>query len=212
MNKDYRNSKYCPDLVNLVEEKQKIREEIMKQHPRAIDMHTYISDSNKPYKKFFSRVYNGKCAYCGVSLAILPLKMFEIDHLVPKVSKLFGGSKAKAGGIDNLVFSCYDCNRAKSNYECSDEDLTKINPDQLVILDSFERDEDYYIRISDKMQMDSTVRQFYEQIGFGNQAHRIDYLLLNMRGLCDKITDKHPAYSQLNRAVDLLQRKRNTME
>lgn len=155
--------------------------------------------------------YNGKCAYCGVSTEIIPWKMFEIDHLIPKEADRFGKSKANAGYIENLVLSCYDCNRSKSDLEFHDQELHKIHPDKTEIIEAFIRDDNYYIRISEKKNGDKTIKEFYEKVDLGNQLHRLDYLLLNMRGLCKKITDKHPAYGKLMEAIDLLQHKRNVM-
>lgn len=211
MAEDYRNTKYCPKLTNLADKKNDIKNAILAEHSRAKDMHTYISKNDRPFKQKFIEAYNGKCAYCGVSIEIIPWKMFEIDHFIPKEADRFGNSKAKAGYIENLVLSCYDCNRAKSALECPDEELHKIHPDGTEITDSFVRDDDYYIRVSEKMKNDDTVNLFYKQLELGNQLHRIDYLLMNMRGLCKKITDKHPAHEKLISAIDLLQQRRNTM-
>ena len=211
MAEDYRNTKYCSKLIGIADKKKDIKEAILAEHSRAKDMHTYISRNDTPFKKQFIEAYNGKCAYCGVSIDIIPWKMFEIDHFIPKESNRFGGSKANAGYIENLVLSCYDCNRAKGTFECSDEDIYKIHPDGTGIIDSFIREDDYYIQISEKMKNDDTVNLFYEQLELGNQLHRIDYLLMNMRGLCIEIMDKHPAYEKLMSAIDLLQRKRNVM-
>jgi len=109
---------------------------------------------------------------------------------------LLSCTKANAGYIENLVLSCYDCNRAKSDLEFYDQDLHlhKIHPDEAEITEAFVRDDNYYIRISEEKNGDKTVKEFYEKVDLGNQLHRLDYLLLNMRGLCRKITDKHPAY------------------
>ena len=118
---DYRNTKYCPRITKLVEKKKDIKNAILEKHTRAQDMHKYISKNDEPFKEQFVKAYNGKCAYCGVSCEIIPLKMFEIDHFIPKTSVRFNGSKAKAGCIDNLVLSCYDCNIEYGAFECSDE-------------------------------------------------------------------------------------------
>ena len=208
---DYRNSKYCPRLTDLVKKKHDVKDAVSVKHPRARDMHTYISKNDEPFKQQFIEAYNGKCSYCGVSTEIIPWKMFEIDHLIPKEADRFGKSKANAGYIENLVLSCYDCNRAKSSFECEDEELYKINPDGDGIIKSFIRDDDYYIRVSDNMKDDDIINLFYKQVDLGNQLHRIDYLLMSMRGLCKKITDKHPAYDKLMSAIVLLQDKRNVM-
>ena len=208
---DYRNSKYCPKLTELAKKKSDVKESVSAKHPKARDMHTYISNNDELFKQQFIEAYNGKCAYCGVSTEIIPWKMFEIDHFIPKASARFNGSKANAGYIDNLILSCYDCNRAKKDLEFPDDELYKIHPDKNEIIEAFVRDDNYYIKISEKMNDDSTVKKFYEQVDLGNQLHRIDFLLMNMRGLCKKITDKHSAYGKLMEAVELLQHKRNIM-
>lgn len=211
MTDDYRNTKYCPRLTDLNEKKSTIKDSILSDHARAKDMHTYISKNDEPYKQQFIEAYNGKCAYCGVSTEIIPWKMFEIDHFIPKEAKRFENSKAQAGFIENLVLSCYYCNRSKRDFECSDAEHYKIHPDYAGILDTFVRDNEYYIRISDDMKDDNIVNSFYQKADLGNQLHRIDYLLMNMRGLSRKIMDKHPAYEKLIAAIDLLQHKRNVM-
>lgn len=50
---------------------------------------------------------NFKCQYCGKSP---PEIILEADHLTPK-------SKKGKDEINNLVTSCFDCNRGKSNIE-----------------------------------------------------------------------------------------------
>lgn len=211
MSEDYRNTKYCPTLKDLAKKKKAVQSAVLSAHPKAIDMHRYISDNNDSFKQAFVEAYNGKCAYCGVSISIIPWKMYEIDHFIPKEAARFEGSKAKAGFIENLVLSCYDCNRGKSSLEIPDEDFNKVYPDNSGITESFTRDDDYYIRIKEDSKSDDTVVHFYKQLNLDSQMHRIDFLLMSMRGLREKITDKHSAYDGLTRAIDLLQQKRNVV-
>ena len=211
MSDDYRNTKYCPILDNLSEKKKAVKNAVLTAHPKATDMHRYISDNDDIFKQQFIEAYNGKCAYCGVSISIIPWKMFEIDHFIPKDAAQFKGSKAKAGYIDNLVLSCYDCNRAKSSLEIPDGDHHKIYPDGSGITESYFRDEAYYIRIRDAFSNDNSIKQFYEQLNLDSQMHRLDYLLMNLRGLREKISDTHPTFSGLTKAIDLLQQKRNVV-
>jgi len=56
-----------------------------------------------------------QCQYCGKSP---PIVILEVDHIIPK--KLKGND-----GIDNLITSCFDCNRGKGA-----RDL-KIAPQQI---------------------------------------------------------------------------------
>lgn len=107
MDDDYRNTLYCPKLTDLSSKKDFVKNAILKEHPCTKDMHRYISNNSKPFKKDFVKAYNGKCAYCGVSIDIISLDKFEIDHIIPKKAERFEKSKANAGYIENLALSCY---------------------------------------------------------------------------------------------------------
>lgn len=61
------------------------------------------------------------CQYCGASA---PDVILEIDHIQP-VSK--GGTNE----LLNLVTSCRNCNRGKSNKELSDDSAVKVQKQQL---------------------------------------------------------------------------------
>ncbi len=207
MTNDYRNTKYCPELKDLINKKDRIKQAVLNEHPRARDLHTYISDNSLCFKQQFIEAYNGKCCYCGVPLSVIGWKQFEVDHFIPKDSIRFK-RKSDAGYIDNLVLACYDCNRSKSDLELKDEDSYKVNPDHDYICKSFYRDDDYSIRISKEFSDDEPVKLFYKQLRLDSQTHRLDYLLVSMRGLRDKLQNKPEAYTQLNKAIELIQAKR----
>lgn len=207
MSDDYRNTKYCPELTDIADRKLRVKQAVLEEFPRAKDMHKYISQNNLRYKPMFVEAYNGKCSYCGVPLSIIGLKLFEIDHFIPKNSSRFT-TKSDAGYVENLVLACFDCNRSKSDLELEDENLYKVNPDGPDICKSFYRDDDYYIRISKDFTDDETVKTFYRQLRLDSQTHRLDYLLVSMRGLRDKLKDNSPAYIHLNEAIELMQQKR----
>lgn len=61
------------------------------------------------------------CQYCGKSA---PDVVLEIDHIKPV-------SKGGANDIMNLITSCKDCNRGKSNIELSDDSVVKKQQAQL---------------------------------------------------------------------------------
>ena len=86
MESDYRRTKYCPRFGNINETKKSVKDSVLNNHPRARDMHKYISNNKSKYKNEFLDVYGYKCAYCGVSIDIIPKKMFEIDHYIHKTS------------------------------------------------------------------------------------------------------------------------------
>lgn len=207
---DYRCTRYCPKLNKISQDKNKVKQAVLKDHPRARDLYSYISRNDLSYKTLFVQSYNGKCSYCGVSLEIIPMHMFEIDHFIPRDAKCFT-KPSQAGYIENLVLSCYDCNRAKRNLTLPSTDLDKVHPDGLGICDSFVRDDDYYIRISPKMSDNESIKTFYHKLNLGSQTHRIDYLLMNMRGLRKNLEAKNLSFSQLSEAIELLQHKRNLM-
>ena len=211
MNKDYRNTKYCPVLTDLVEKKKAVKKQVLSDHPKATDLHAYISDNNGPYKNSFMRAYNGKCAYCGVSIDVISRQSFEIDHFIHQKSSRFNGSKAAAGYIENLVLAWHNCNHKKLDMAVPDEMFVFLHPDSDYITKSFVRDEQYYIRVSTEMKDNTVVQQFYEKLNLGAQIHRIDYLLMSMKGLNARMADKPGVTGKLSKAIELLQTRRNLM-
>ena len=61
------------------------------------------------------------CQYCG---RMAPDVVLEVDHIKPV-------SKGGANDIMNLVTSCYECNRGKTNVELSDDSVVKKQQTQL---------------------------------------------------------------------------------
>ena len=125
---DYRRTKYCPELVDIKEKKKKIEALIKKEHPHAQDMHTYISDNSEKYKLKFVQAYNGKCAYCGVSIDLIKKNEFEIDHFLYEKFPKFK-TKKEAGYIENLILACHDCNHNKSDFWINEPTWVQISGD-----------------------------------------------------------------------------------
>lgn len=211
MPNDYRNTKYCP-AIDFIEEKKKIvRESIAHDHPMAKDMHTYLRQDSKPYKTEFMKAYNGKCAYCGVSVEILPKHSFEIDHYIYEKSPQFGGSKAAAGSITNLILACHACNHRKSSFEIPNELELVLNPDKEAIKTVFVRDEEYYIKIANEHKSNPTIENFYKRLNLGGELRRLDYLLMNIMGLQKNLQNRQTPSNAIDNAVELLRKKRNVM-
>ena len=61
------------------------------------------------------------CQYCGKSA---PTVLLEIDHIKPV-------SKNGDDDITNLITSCFDCNRGKSDRELSDDAVILKRKNQL---------------------------------------------------------------------------------
>ena len=150
-------------------------------------------------------IYNYKCSYCGNSIANISSNLFEIDHYICESSF---ESKEIAGKIENLVLACYDCNRSKSNFLIKDEYIDILSPDLDKIKDVFYRDELFSIQISEEYNNDMFVKSFYEQLKLGYQSRRLDFLLINLRGLCEK-HDGKPHVEKINVILRKLQQKRN---
>lgn len=207
---DYRRTKYCPELVNIQDKKKEVEKLIKDAHPRAQDLHTYISDNSDVFKLKFIQAYNGKCAYCGVSVDLLQKNIFEIDHfLYEKASKF--ATKKEAGYIENLVLACHDCNHNKGSFWIEDEQYDKLHPDGEEIKDSFIRDKQYYIRMNDKFKDNRNISEFYEKLNLGSELHRLDYLLMNIIGMQRKHQDNDELYSGLGKILDIVKAKRNIM-
>ena len=207
---DYRNTEFCPQLGNVEERKNLVAAMVKIDHPRARDMHRYISANKEPYKIAFIHAYNGKCAYCGVPLDIIPKDSFEIDHFIFKEDSRFK-TNADAGYIGNLVLACHKCNHAKASFPIPDESHEHLHPDKPGIMDTFIRDDDFYIRIAPEKGVDVTTNCFYNQLGLGAEVHRLDFLLTSIRGLQTKIPESSTAHKTMSEAIALLQKKRNIM-
>jgi 5-methylcytosine-specific restriction endonuclease McrA len=208
MANDYRATKYCPQIENLSSNKCKVADKIKTNHPRARDMHAYIRKNDDPYKIEFMEAYNFKCAYCGISIDLIPKEMFEIDHFI--YLKSFA-KKSDAGYIENLVLACHSCNHQKSALPLPEADREFLHPDNDKITSTFIRDDQYYIKTSPEFNTNQTISAFYTTLGLDGEIRRLDYLLMNMIGLQRTLTDDSNAYSELGQAIDVLRQKRNLM-
>lgn len=205
MKKDYRNTEYCSSLKDIDKKKKELNTEICKEHPRAKIIYNQIKDADKKYKAKFMKIYNYKCGYCGNSIWNLSKTLFEVDHYICASSFV---TKEEAGKIENLVLSCYDCNRAKSKFPIEHKYIDKVNPDLEEITKVFIRDDMYYIKISQIYKNDRFIRDFYKQLRLGYETRRLDFLLMNLQGLCHRLGDR-PEANKLSIVLNKLQQKRN---
>ncbi|KAF5052922.1 MAG: HNH endonuclease [Sedimentibacter saalensis] len=204
---DYRNTEYCPILTEISSKKSALKKKICEEHPRIRILYNQVKNKDSCYKSQFMQIYNHKCSYCGNSIENIGTVLFEVDHYICESSFV---SKEEAGKIENLVLACYDCNRSKSDYLIKDEYIETLNPDFEKIKDVFCRDELYYINISDEYKEDQFIIDFHNKLKLGYQTRRLDYLLMNIRGLCEKL-DGNPKVEKLNVALRKLQKKRNVI-
>lgn len=207
---DYRNTKYCITLDGISFRKQKVKEMVLSDHPKAEDMHAYVSVNAGPYKTEFIKAYNYKCAYCGVSIDLIDSTSFEVDHFINQKAEGFQSKKA-AGTIENLVLACHDCNHNKSGFTITNSNKEELNPDKEIIKSLFYRDDMFYIKLSDEASGKEDVEYFYEQLHLGNEKHRIDYLVMSMIGLRKELKEKgkEKESHELSTAINILILKRN---
>lgn len=205
---DYRRTKYCKPLDGIEERKKKVKQSVLVDHPRAKDMHKYISNNKTKYKKEFMEAYNFKCAYCGASVDLISKPTFEIDHFINQKSERFA-STIDAGTIENLILSCHDCNQRKNAFEITELNEDDLNPDKENILYNFSRDAMYYIVPSEAGKTKQSITSFYERLHLGNEIHRIDYLVMSMIGLQKVLKEKGKEYTELSNAINILRSKRN---
>lgn len=205
MENDYRNTIFCPKLEDIDKKKEKLNEEITQEHTRVKIIYNQIKDKDNVYKAKFMKIYNYKCSYCGNSIDNISSNLFEVDHYICESSFK---SKEVAGKIENLVLACYDCNRTKSDFLIENKYTDILNPDLEKIKDVFFRDEMYYIGISDEYKNDKFIKSFYDQLKLAYQSRRLDFLLINILGLCEKVEGK-PQAEKLNIILRKLQQKRN---
>lgn len=202
---DYRNTLYCSKLQDISVKKEKLNVRIRKSSPNTKIIYNRVKEGSNVYKEAFMGIYNYKCGYCGNSIKNISRTLFEVDHYICESSY---ESKEIAGEMDNLVLACYDCNRSKSSFLITDEYKSILNPDLEHIKNVFIRDDSYYITISDNYKDDEFVFQFYDKLKLAYQSRRLDFLLMNIHGLCEKL-ENDSQNNQLSTILRKLQQKRN---
>lgn len=205
--RDYRNTDYCPEFSDIQDRKAKLNEVITIEHPKVKIIYNQIKNKKGEYNKTFLDIYNHKCGYCGASQKILSADLYEVDHFV--CSSLYAGDNEQAGRIQNLIVSCRRCNRKKKDFLISGKYKCILNPDDGSISKVFFRDEGYYIRISKEYLNDDLIKAFYNKLELGSQVRRLDYLLMSMDGLNDKIRGTEEGRILAQCIVDLLKKRNN---
>lgn len=209
--KDYRNTKYCPVLNKVKEQKENLEKEIISASPRTKIIYNKVKERDNVYHKKFAEIYNCKCAYCGAMWGLLPVESFEVDHFLNEAS--FSDTtkgRIKAGRLVNLVWSCISCNRGKRGITIKPpyDDLLNVDNGNITVV--FERDKDYYIQICDTYQSDEFVQQFYDALHLGYETRRLDYLGLQLEGKYQAEKDVERK-RKLGESLSILLKKRNRM-
>ena len=180
---DYRCTKYCNTFDGILKKRAEYKDKFVKEHPSSTHHYNTISKKDGSEKKDFVALFGEKCVYCGTSLSIISLDLFEIDHFIPKAH--FPEDKyIEADCIDNLVPSCQACNRNKSDFLFgNDNNIINVESG---INQIFYRDENFYIKIAETYKNDPKICDFYSKMKFDSELRRIDYLLMSLEGLSKK--------------------------
>ncbi|MGK0552619.1 HNH endonuclease [Enterococcus faecalis] len=156
-----------------------------------------ISKKNNLYYSQFEKLYELKCAYCGINTSINPTAMFEIDHYINEKQKQSPNGNT-VDHIENLVFACRKCNQAKGDFHVNGE-YELLHPDNGILPQIFERDDHYNIVINEKYSSNKTVSKFYTKLAFSDRFRKLDYLLLNLYYL--KQNNRNEEFSNLTYQV-----------
>ena len=212
---DYRLTRYCCEYSDVSQRKQTLEALIKSEYPRTQIIYNKVSDRNLKYINEFIKIYNSRCAYCGVSNQVLAnVYLFEVDHFICESSFTGESRKSDAGVISNLVLACRCCNRDKGNHQWPDEYNRLFHPDEGLLPSIFIRDELYYIQIAESYKSDAVIIEFYNKLKLGSQKRRLDYLLIEMKEVKARICH-NPLNSnvleQLSNCIERLYRLRNSM-
>ncbi|HHK6615683.1 TPA: HNH endonuclease, partial [Streptococcus pneumoniae] len=144
-----------------------------------------IKSKESKYYERFEEIYHHKCAYCGVSTAINPALLYEIDHFFNKLQTTFGSDDLSVDIIDNLILSCRNCNQSKKEFAVNDVHSI-IHPDSREIKEVFNRGEHFEIKIAPQYCKNEKIQSFYNKMKFHYRFRKLDYLLLNLYFLKEK--------------------------
>ena len=210
---DFRFVEQCDSYFEDVKNgKKELKEKIFSDHPRVKNLYRWVkTNSEKSYKKDFVHIYKKKCAYCGVSIEVVPIDYFQIDHFVPIEQ---WNDPSEVNDIDNLVLACQRCNHNKGDFYIDDKQIRdKVFPDNSDFIDSFVRDKDYYIVVSDKAKKHQGIIDFYNRLRLHDEVHRLDYLLMRLKKLenNEKVKDDPELKCMLQECENRIQEKRNWM-
>lgn len=206
---DYRNTIFCPPYEEIDNKKTEISNYISDNHSRARSHYNTIKNDCDLRKKF-AKIYNCKCAYCGLHVEIFSYENSEIDHYVHRTSSIFRDNEERlliADNIRNLIFSCKTCNRAKSSYEISSIYKNKLNPDNRYIKEIFVRNQiTFEIDIDLSFSNDENIVKYYNEMKFGQTFRKLDFLCNYLIKLYDYLKENNFPKEFVNQVSESFQK------
>ncbi len=177
---------------------------------KKIRRRSNIEEKNN-YREYYPELkedFQGICGYCGKYYKI-SRAMFEPDHFVPKKY-----SKTRINDYNNLVFSCFTCNRKKGGkwptedpLVCHNGDCGFIDPTSEEFDEHLSRDENGNIvpktnlgvYMANVFQFQSRpIKEIHQAMVLYEKINNIDEnasipksLYMELEELCDLFFDKH---------------------
>lgn len=203
---DYRCTSFCLPFQDIVKKKKVLGDEISRKHRQSRNHYSYISKRGTEEHSSFVKIFNEKCGYCGCSLDIVPVSLFEIDHIEP-ASRVVD-SERNLNDIENLVLACRTCNGGKLDFWTQELGST-WRPDDGGICQVFERDELYNIKVASDYADNIKAKELFERLKLNGQIRRLDYLLMSMLGYIETLSSDDPKKAKLQEVYIQLLNKRN---
>lgn len=201
--KDYRATE--TDIFPSEKDINSHKDEVLKGH-RTPNHYSFIHERGSHANKEFRKAFNNKCAYCGVNELINSVQLFEVDHYICQSSTKLS---VDFDNFDNLINSCYECNRHKSGLDINDDYLEILNP-KSNIQNVFTRSKDFDIIINTKYKSDDYILYFYKKMKFNHNLRRLDFLILSIIDL-ESNTNNQEIKDKLIVLIEKLKQKRNKM-
>ena len=177
---DYRFTNFEKyNYSDVKQQKNELGKEIDEKAISNIGLHyDKIKPKESKYYEKFEEIYYHKCAYCGVSTAINPASLYEIDHFFNELQTTFGSDNLSVDIIDNLILSCRNCNQSKKEFAVNDVHSI-IHPDSREIKEVFNRGEHFEIKIAPQYCKDEKIQSFYNMYNVHDAL-----LLLHVKSDC----------------------------
>jgi len=207
--KDYRSTILSVLPSDISDLKIKLHKKITEES-KLKNMYSAVND--RRFKSLYRKVYEYKCAYCGVNNYVRDHDYFEVDHYYPQNPK-FGKPHDKVDTLENLVLACFKCNRAKGNLTLPNSKYAQFHPDT-TIKDVFKRHKDFSIVIDASYASNEYAIKIYNKLELYSQFRRLDYLLMELNDLIYRISKKrefNEVCKILFEIKDELREKRNRL-
>ncbi|WGE87917.1 HNH endonuclease [Actinobacillus equuli subsp. haemolyticus] len=176
---DYRVSKYENKTFSEIKNDKKslsndIDRNVLNENNKG-NHYRKISNKRSSYYNDFQRIYNNKCAYCGINIEINNASLYEIDHFF---CKSIYSNQNEIEHIDNLIFSCKTCNQSKKDFDVKNI-CGLVHPDGDSIANVFVRGKHYEILVS-KEYKNENICKYFAKMKFDSKFRKLDFLLLNL--------------------------------